>query len=443
MRSDNGTEFKNTQVEEFLDDEAIKHEFSTPYTPQQNGVVERKNRTLIDMARTMLDEYKTSDIFWCEAINTACRAINRLYLHKKLKKTSYELLTGNKPKVSYFRVFGCKCFILNKRTKTSKFAPKVDEGILLGYGSNEHAYRIYYKTSGRVEVAVDVTFDESNGSQVEHLDESVVGKKDPPCDAIKHLATGEIRPQEDKETRKEDLQDDVAMSSADTLDADVQGTPTVNQQGGSTTQQGGSAAPPSAATEATHVQGRDLTPILESEVDAEVEDDQEEVEHPRLRQTIQRDQPADNILGSLRKGVLTRSHLANFCQHFSFVSSIEPDKIEKALADEDWVLAMQEELNNFGRNQVWTLVERPNTNVIGTKWVFRNKQDENGVVTRNKADWWLKDIHKLKEWTLMRHLHQWQGLKLYECFWPLLPTITLSCIKWMSKVHFLMVPYKN
>jgi hypothetical protein len=82
---------------------------------------------------------------------------------------------------------------------------------------------------------------------------------------------------------------------------------------------------------------------------------------------------------------LTRSHLANFCQYFSFVSSIEPAKVENALKDEDWVMAMLEELNNFERNQVWTLVERLNTNVIGTKWVFQNKQDENGVVTRNKA----------------------------------------------------------
>jgi hypothetical protein len=82
-------------------------------TPQQNGVVERKNRTLIEAARTMLDEYKTPDNFWAEAVNTACHAINRLYLHKVYKKTAYELLTGNKPKVDYFRVFGCKCFILN------------------------------------------------------------------------------------------------------------------------------------------------------------------------------------------------------------------------------------------------------------------------------------------------------------------------------------------
>jgi transposase InsO family protein len=97
IRSDNGTEFKNSQTEGFLEDEGIKHEFSSPYTPQQNGVVERKNRTLLDMARTMLDEYKTSDRFWAEAINTACYAINRLYLHRILKKTSYELLIGKSP----------------------------------------------------------------------------------------------------------------------------------------------------------------------------------------------------------------------------------------------------------------------------------------------------------------------------------------------------------
>jgi transposase InsO family protein len=102
IRSDIDTEFKNTQVENFLDVEGIKHEFTAPYTPQQNGVAERKNGTLIDMARTMLDEYKTSDRFWAEAINTACHTTNRLYLHKLLKKISYELLTGNKPNVSYF-----------------------------------------------------------------------------------------------------------------------------------------------------------------------------------------------------------------------------------------------------------------------------------------------------------------------------------------------------
>jgi transposase InsO family protein len=129
----------NSQIEGFLEEEGIKHEFSSPYTPQQNGVVERNNRTLSDMARTMIDESKTPDRFWVEAINTACYSINRLYLHRILKKTSYELLTGKKPNVSYFRVFGSKCFILIKRGRKSKFAPKAVEGFLLGYDSNTRA----------------------------------------------------------------------------------------------------------------------------------------------------------------------------------------------------------------------------------------------------------------------------------------------------------------
>jgi len=87
IRSDNGSEFWNTNIKEFLDEEGIKHEFSAPYTPQQNCIVERKNRTLTEAARTMLDEYKTPDSFWAEEINTACHAINRLYIHKYLGKT--------------------------------------------------------------------------------------------------------------------------------------------------------------------------------------------------------------------------------------------------------------------------------------------------------------------------------------------------------------------
>jgi hypothetical protein len=269
VRSDNGTKFKNTQVEEFLNEEGIKHEFSTPYTLQQNSIVERKNRILIDMARTMLDEYKTLDLFWCDAINIACHAINHLYLHKKLKKTSYELLTGNKPKVFYFRVFGCKCFILNKRPKTSKFTPKVDEAILLGYGSNEHAYRVFNKTMGRAEVTIDVTFDEFNGSQVDQVDSSVVGKEDPPCEAIKQMAIGDSRPQEDQATDEEDPQVVVALISTDVIHKKGQHSPAVIQQGGNATPSTSAAASP---TPTPQVQGFNLEPIFEQEVEGPEEE---------------------------------------------------------------------------------------------------------------------------------------------------------------------------
>ena len=101
IRSDNGTEFKNSGLDDYLDELGITHELSAPYTPQQNGVVERKNRTLAEMDHTMLDEYKTPHHFWIDAIDTMCHIINRVYLHKFFKKTAYELLTDKKPNVSY------------------------------------------------------------------------------------------------------------------------------------------------------------------------------------------------------------------------------------------------------------------------------------------------------------------------------------------------------
>jgi hypothetical protein len=199
IRSDNGMEFKNSQIEGFLEEESIKHEFSSPYTPQQNGIVERKNRTLLDMARTMIDEYKTPDRFWAEAINTACYSINQLYLHRILKKTSYELLTGKKPNVSYFRFFGSKCFILVKIGRKSKFAPKAVEGFLLSYDSNTRAYRVFNKSTGLVEVSYDIVFDETNDSQVEQVDLDELDDEEAPCVALRNMSIGDVCPKESEE----------------------------------------------------------------------------------------------------------------------------------------------------------------------------------------------------------------------------------------------------
>jgi hypothetical protein len=199
IRRDNGSEFKNLQVEEYLEEEGIKYEFSAPYTPQQNGVVERKNRTLTNMAGTMLGEYKTPEQFWSEAVNTAYHAINRLYLHRLLKKTSYKLLTGNNPNISYFRVFGSKCYILVKKGRHSKFAPKVVEGFLLGYDSNTKAYRVFNKSSGLVKVCSNVGYDETNGSPREQVELDDVDEDEVPTTTMRTMVIGDVRPQEQQE----------------------------------------------------------------------------------------------------------------------------------------------------------------------------------------------------------------------------------------------------
>jgi hypothetical protein len=199
IRSDNGSEFHNTRVEEYCDGEGIKHEFSSTYTPQQNGVVERKNKTLITLARAMLDDYGVSQRFLAEAINTACHASNRVYLHRLMMKTPYELLIGRNPNISYFRVFGCKCFIFKKRKHLGKFESRVDEGIFVGYASNSKAYRVFNNSTRVIEETCDVEFDESNGSHGDGFCCDDVGKKTL-REAMKKMAIGDIKPKEDDDS---------------------------------------------------------------------------------------------------------------------------------------------------------------------------------------------------------------------------------------------------
>jgi hypothetical protein len=161
-------------------------------------LVERKNRTLIDMARSMLSEYDVSHSFWAEAINTAYHASNRLYCHRFFNKTPYELLIGRKPNISYFWVFGCKCYILRKGIRLSKFQDKCDEGFLLGYSSCSKAYRVYNKTKGIVEEAYDIEFDETNGSQDEKDNLEDV-RDEGLANAMKTMSTGDIRPRQEED----------------------------------------------------------------------------------------------------------------------------------------------------------------------------------------------------------------------------------------------------
>jgi hypothetical protein len=214
-------------------------------------------------------------------------------------------------------------------------------------------------------------FDETNGSQVEQVDLDELDDEEAPCVALRNMSIGDVCPNESEESP---LAQDQPSSS-------IQASPSTQDE--------------EKAQEEEDQDQDDELPQEDidqggDEDEQDKEDDQEirdqRTPHPRFHQAIQRDHPVNSILGDIHKGVTTRSRVAHFCEHYSFVSSIEPYMIEDALQDLDWVVAMQEELNNFTRNEVWHLVPRPNQNVVGTQWVFRNKQDAHGVVTRNKAE---------------------------------------------------------
>jgi hypothetical protein len=159
IHSDNGTEFRNASFDEFCLKHGIDQQFSALCVPQQNGVVKRKNRTLVEIARMILDEHRTPTRFWSDAIGTACYISNQIFLRSILHLTPFELRFGRKPSVSHFKPFGCKCFVL-KCGNLDKFESRSFDGILLGYTPHDKSYRVYNFETNTVVESCDVTFDE-------------------------------------------------------------------------------------------------------------------------------------------------------------------------------------------------------------------------------------------------------------------------------------------
>ncbi|GJW99789.1 retrovirus-related pol polyprotein from transposon TNT 1-94 [Tanacetum coccineum] len=174
IRTDHGREFDNeVQFCEFCNANRITHNFSAPHTPQSNGVVERKNRTLQEMSRTMLNEQSLPQKFWCSAVDTSTYILNRILIRAILGKTPYELLRGWKPSLDNFRVFRSKCFILNTKDYLTKFDPKSYEGVFLGYSQNSKAYIILNKHTRKIKELLNVTFDEIKVTKKKNLENDI------------------------------------------------------------------------------------------------------------------------------------------------------------------------------------------------------------------------------------------------------------------------------
>ncbi|KAJ1700212.1 hypothetical protein LUZ63_008724 [Rhynchospora breviuscula] len=347
IRSDHGREFENAKFDELCIEKGYKQEFSAPRTPQQNGVVERKNRTLQELARTMLHEFVVPKFLWAEAVNTACHVINRVCIRSKLKKTPFELWVGRTPNISYFRVFGSKCFVLDESPKVTKFDAKSLTGIFVGYSNTSKAYRVYLPTSRVVIESINVKFNENANEKTEEGN-SIVGIQ------------GGATTQEIEFQPKDELPPVIIEEPLNRVGDNLIGG--VNHE------------------ENTIDSTQDETPHDEPQPMPQPVHEPPEV----LREVSSH--PLSNVIGDPREGVRTRSGLNQMVGHCAFVSQLEPKSFKEANVDPNWIVAMQEELNQFERNQVWELVSLPSgKQVIGTKWVYRNKLDELGNVVRNKA----------------------------------------------------------
>ncbi|KAJ9552834.1 hypothetical protein OSB04_016879 [Centaurea solstitialis] len=424
-RSDNGTEFKNQVLKGFYNSLGITQTFSAARTPEQNGVVERRNRTLVEAARSMLAQSQLTQYLWAEAVNTACYTQNRSIIHRRFGKTPYHVLFGRIPNIDYFKVFGCPCFVLNETENRGKFGPKSDEMIFVGYSDCSVAYRVFNKKSRVVYESVNVRFDpfvelsSSISSNADAVSNNVVF-----TDASSSTTSSIDPPATSNELDSlfEYFYDDLyGTNQTSSSNAGISSTPS------SSTTPSSEVSPTSSLPcpdNPSLVSSPSSSPIimdtlhLDITVDSHVQSSSHEVgindsipeghepltTHPTSTDNIlepssvndqtplphsakwTKDHPIDLIIGDPTSGVQTRAASANECNFSVFLSNIEPTRVSDALQDSDWVTAMQEELNQFEALKVWRLVKLPESkSVIDTKWLFKNKRDANNIIVRNKA----------------------------------------------------------
>nr|GEZ90379.1 retrovirus-related Pol polyprotein from transposon TNT 1-94 [Tanacetum cinerariifolium] len=348
VRTDNGTEFKNKTLAKFFDEVGITQHFSAARTPQQNSVVERRNRTLVEATRTMLTFANLPSFLWAEAIATACFTQNRSIIHKRFDKTPYELINKRKSNIKFFRVFGCRCYLLNEYEDVGKLKEKRDIGVFVGYSKESAAFRIYNKrTLSQV--------DEASKKDLEDLFQDFYDEYFDSSNIMKSLTTNVETPI-NEEVFHEVSESFQGESSSSSLNDDVQQSPKEDAYFDAST----SFHDPS-----------------------NVHTFYQPYPHEKM---WTKDHPLHKIIGDQKSSVRTRGQLANSCLFSCLLSSIEPANVAKALRDADWVSAMQEELDQFARLKVWRLVQRPEgKSIIKTKWIFKNKKDESSLVIRNKA----------------------------------------------------------
>ncbi|KAJ9557555.1 hypothetical protein OSB04_012169 [Centaurea solstitialis] len=373
IRSDHGTEFKNSTLETFFDRKGISQNFSSVRTPQQNGVAERRNRTLIEAARSMLSEANLATQFWAEAVNTACYTQNRSLIVKRFRRTPYELFRNRKPSIKHLHIFGCVCYIQNNKYNLGKLDSKCDDGIFLGYSSISKNYRVFNKRRQTIEETIHVRFDESGPTFPHSQDNSEINQWADSFFQVPDIPIANPTPQE----LPDGFEETPPPPSQITIPPVINATPI--------TQYTPEPDLPSTSEDPSQTTVNDPAPDLLPDPSLnEASTSGQMYQPPALRWT--KDHPIDQVLGNPSSGVKTRRQSGNVCLYVNFISENEPKEIDDALHDPAWVSAMQEELAEFIRINVWLLVARPQKRtIIGSKWIFRNKLDEAGTIIRNKA----------------------------------------------------------
>lgn len=323
LRTDRGGEFVSNDFKAYCEQVGITRHFTTPYTPQQNGVVERRNRTVVEMARSYLKQMKLPPGLWAEAVRHSVYVLNRLPTRALTGQTPYEAWTGLKPDISHIRVFGCLAHMRTPGNQMQKLDDRSVPVINLGKEPGTKGYRLYDSSSCKIYISRDVRFEEEKGWPwiIEKESESQQQESFVVLD--------------DFSTETENLEQFHQQQSDDT--------------------EGETATPRS--------------PSSEMNSDAERYDDS--VTPKRFRSLTD---------------IYNATEEIELEDELMLMGINEPSAYKHAVKDHVWRQAMKSEMESIEKNGTWELTELPpGHKVIGLKWIYKIKRDANGNIVKHKA----------------------------------------------------------
>ncbi|GJX17457.1 putative ribonuclease H-like domain-containing protein, partial [Tanacetum coccineum] len=366
IRTDNGTEFVNKDLTDYYERVGIFHQKTVPRTPQQNGVVERRNRTLVEAARTMLIFSKAPMFLWAEVVATACYTQNRSLIHTRHCKTPYELVHDKKPDLTFFRVFGALCYPTNDNEDLGKLQPTADIGIFVGYAPSRKGTgpTPTFLMPGQISLRL-----------VPNLVPSAPYV--PPTNKELEIL---FQPMFDEYMEPPRVERPVSPAPAVQVPVNSPSTPsstTIDQDAPSPSHSPSSSALQSpslhqgVAAESTLMEDNPFAPVVnnpfinvfapEPSSEASSFRDLSSAESPYVSQTLHhlgkwsKDHPLDNIISNPSRPVSTRKQLATdalWCLYNSVLSKVKPKNFKSAITEDCWFQAMQDEIYKFDRLQV-------------------------------------------------------------------------------------------
>ncbi|GJT88408.1 putative ribonuclease H-like domain-containing protein [Tanacetum coccineum] len=419
VRTNNETEFVNQTLRGFYENISISHQTYIAHTPQQNEDVEIRNQTLMEVARTMLIFSKALLFLWAEAINTACYTQNRSLIRLRYNKTPYELMHDKKPDLSFLHIFGSLCYPTNDSEDLGKLNAKADIGIFIGYVPAKKTFRIYNRRNQKIMETIHVTFNELTAMASEQFSSGPGLQLMTPATSSSGLVPNPIPQQPCHPSNRDDL-DRLFQPMFDayfnplTINVSpvpVAAAPRVVDIADSLVSTSIDQDAPSTSIPST--QEQEHSPIISQGVEESPKTPQfhDDPLHESLHEDStskgsssnvrpshtpfelisrwSKDHPIANVIRDPSRSIFIRKQLktdAMWCYFDAFLTFIETKNFKQAMTEPSWIDAMQEEIHEFERLQVWELVPCPNkVMLIKLKRIYKVKTDEFGGLLKNKA----------------------------------------------------------